>query len=162
MNYQEFERAKETFPLHTYEKEFQELENIRRNFVRKFSLRKLEEMTIDQFVEGKGNVHSFCYILERTLDGLGRIRGRWANKFGVWYSSETKKYEFKPKYGKNYKEAFNSLKSYIIKLIKDAKCDDIKAIIDNPIDSWIKGKILSTYFPNRYLNIFSGAHLESS
>ena len=160
MNYQEFERAKETFPLHTYEKEFQELENIRRNFVRKFSLLKLEEMTIDQFVEGKGNVHSFCYILERTLDGLGRIRGRWANKFGVWYSSETKKYEFKPKYGKNYKEAFNSLKSYIIKLIKDAKCDDIKAIIDNPIDSWIKGKILSTYFPNRYLNIFSGAHLD--
>ena len=49
MNYQEFERAKETFPLRAYEKEFKELEAIRRSFVRQFSLRKLEDMTIDQF-----------------------------------------------------------------------------------------------------------------
>ena len=159
MNYQEFERAKETFPLHTYEKEFKELEAIRRSFVRQFSVRKLEDMTISQFVEGEGSTDSFCYILERKLDGLGRIRGRWANKFGVWYSSETEKYEFKPKYGKNYKEAFYNLKLNIIQLIKDAERGDTKALISNPIDSWIKGKILSTYFPNRYLNIFSGEHL---
>lgn len=159
MNYQEFERAKETFPIHAYENEFNELETIRRNFVRQFSLRKLKDMTIDQFVEGKGNTHSFCYILERTLDGLGRIRGRWANKFGVWYSSETKKYEFKSKYGNNRKEAFENLRSNIIRILEDGEKEDIKALIDNPIDSWIKGKILSTYFPNRYLNIFSGEHL---
>ena len=102
MNYQEFERAKETFPLHAYEKEFKELEAIRRSFVRQFSVRKLEDMTINQFVEGKGSTDSFCYILERKLDGLGRIRGRWANKFGVWYSSESEKYEFKPKNRKNH------------------------------------------------------------
>ena len=93
MNYQEFERAKEAFPLRAYEKEFKELEAIRRSFVRQFSLRKLEEMTIDQCVEGKGNTDSFCYILERTLDGLGRIRGRWAN----WFLLELEIFHLKQK-----------------------------------------------------------------
>ena len=167
MNYQELKRAKETFPLHRYEKEFKELEAIRLVFVRQFSKKALENMTIDQFVEGKGDPNSFCYMLERKLDGLGRIRGRWVNKFGLWFSSEHQEYHFNPKYGKNFKEAFTNIKHYIIKLLEDAeklrkneKYEDIKALIDNPIDSWIKGKILSTYFPDRFLNIFSAEHLD--
>jgi hypothetical protein len=160
MNYQEFERAKETFPLHTYEKEFQELETIRRNFVRKFSLRNLANMTIDQFVIGRQNTDSFCYIIERTLDGLGRILGRPSNKFGVWYSPDKGCYSYDSRFGGNANSTFVNVKYSIIKLLKDAEDNNIEELIDNPIDSLFKGKILSTYFPDRFLNIFSVKHLD--
>lgn len=160
MNYQDLKSAKETFPLHRYEKKHKELEAVRLAFVRRFSKQALMDMIIDDFIEGKGNPNTFCYMLEYKLDGLGRISGRYVNKFGLWYSSEHQEYHFNPKYGKTYEEAFDNIKSNIIKILEDGAKVDIKALIDNPIDSWIKGKILSTYFPDRFLNIFSSQHLD--
>jgi hypothetical protein len=160
MNYQDLKSAKETFPLHRYEKKHKELEAVRLAFVHRFSKQALADMIIDDFIEGKGNPNTFCYMLEYKLDGLGRISGRYVNKFGLWYSSEHQEYHFNPKYGKTYEEAFDNIKSNIIKILEDGAKVDIKALIDNPIDSWIKGKILSTYFPDRFLNIFSSQHLD--
>lgn len=160
MNFQDFQRAKETFPIYEYEKEFRNLEILRLQFTRKFSLKKLESMTIDQFVIGKQRSDSFCYFIERKLDGLGRILGRPSNKFGVWYSPDKQCYSFDSRFGKNAKEAFENIKNNIIKLLEDAKNKNKQNLINNPIDSLFKGKILSTYFPNMYLNIFSSGHLD--
>ena len=160
MNYHEFKRAKETFPIKTYKKEYQKLEAKRLDFVRQFSIKNLEKMKIDQFVIGKQNTDSFCYIIERTLDGLGRILGRPSNKFGVWYSPRKGKYSYDDRFGRNADVAFTNVKNNIIKLLQDAEDNNIKELIDNPIDSLFKGKILSTYFPDRFLNIFSVEHLD--
>ena len=160
MNYQEFERAKETFPLNTYEKEYQKIEVKRLNFIRQFPMQKLVNMTIDQFVIGKQNTDSFCYIVERTLDGLGRILGRPSNKFGVWYSPDKGCYSYDSRFGGNASTAFANVRDNIVKLLKDAVDNNIEELIDNPIDSLFKGKILSTYFPDRFLNIFSVKHLD--
>ena len=64
------------------------------------------------------------------------------------------------KRGKNYKEAFTNVKKYLLELLEAGKQEDYDAIITNPISALFKGKILSTYYPEKYLNIFSQAHLD--
>ena len=160
MNYHELKRAKETFPIHRYEKEYQKLESARLNFITKFSISNLKTMTIDQYVIGKQDKDSFCYIIERTLDGLGRILGKPSNKFGVWFSPIHNRYSIDYRFGNDEKEAFRNVKLSIINLINSAQKGKIQELIDNPLDSLFKGKILSVYFPDRFLNIFSIKHLD--
>ncbi len=142
------------------------LYQLRSSFVRYFNENKIANMHIDDYVAGvdlpeKG--FNFCYALERQLDGLGRIIGATAFKFGVYYgrtkSDDEYKYRFTKKFGNTYQEAFKNVKNAILQLLTAGEDEDIEGIIRNPLSPMFKGKILCTYFPDRYLNIFSNDHL---
>jgi len=144
----------------------EDLYRLRSSFVRYFNKNKITNMHIDDYVAGvelpeKG--FNFCYALERQLDGLGRIIGATAFKFGVYYgrtkSDDEYKYRFTKKFGNNYQEAFENVKNSILQLLTAGENEDINGIIQNPLSPMFKGKILCTYFPDRYLNIFSNDHL---
>lgn len=135
----------------------------REAFTKYFNIEKINKMGIDEYVIGKGE-HTFCRRIERDLDGLGRIIGSTAFKFGV-YHGRTKNdakdiYRFTSIWGSNRNEAHEKISTAIIKLIEDGKNEDLNALIKSRISPMFKGKILSTYFPNRYLNIFSDEHLK--
>jgi len=108
--------------------------------------------------------YNFCYTVERELDRLGRTIGANAFKFGVYFgrtkSDSEYKYRHTKKFGNTYQEAFANVKNAIIKLIVDGKDGNLDEIIKSPISPMFKGKILSTYYPERYLNVFSDDHLE--
>ena len=159
MNYQELQEAKQTFRIHTLEKEYKSLFKIRDEFVRKYNPTKIARMTIDEYVQGKQSKTSFCYILECSLKGLGNLTGQYATKFGVWYSKEKADYSFEPRLGSNYKEVFKKVKVSILKLLESGKIHDYDGIINNPLNAMFKGKILAVYYPDDYLNIFSNVHL---
>src|SRR5687768_758586 len=60
----------------------------REKFVRYFTPARLRNLHVDHFALGNDllpNGLLFCYTLERGLDGLGRITGATASKFGVYY-----------------------------------------------------------------------------
>ena len=144
----------------------EDLYKLRTSFTRYFNHNKIRGMKIDDYVAGvdlpkKG--YNFCYALERQLDGLGRIIGATAFKFGVYYgitkSDETYKYRFTKKFGDNYQEAFTNVKESILELITAGENEDIDNIAKNALSPMFKGKILCTYFPDRYLNVFSPDHL---
>lgn len=160
MNYQELQEAKQTFRLHALEKDYKPFFKERKEFVRRFNPAKIASMTIDEYVEGKQSKNSFCYLLERKLKGLGSISGINSQIFGVWYSSERQAYKCDPRFGNDYKEAYKIIKSSIVNLLKAGKLRDYDAIISNPLNSLVKGKILSIYYPDDYLNIFSKNHLD--
>jgi hypothetical protein len=159
MNYQELQEAKQTFRIHALEKEYKGLFKIREEFVRKYNPAKIAAMTIDEYVQGKQSKTSFCYILERSLKGLGNMTGQYATKFGVWYSKEKGDYSFEPRLGATYKQVFKKVKLSILNLLESGKAHDYEEIINNPLNALFKGKILSVYFPDDYLNIFSNDHL---
>ena len=159
MNYLELKEAKQTFRIHTIEKEYKDLFKIRNEFVRKYNPAKIASMTIDEYVQGKQSKTSFCYILERSLKGLGNMTGQYATKFGVWYSKEKQDYSFESRLGGTYKEVFKNVKESILNLLESGKKHDYEAIINNPLNALFKGKILAVYYPNDYLNIFSNDHL---
>ena len=160
MNYLELQKAKETYRYVSIEKERQEYYKAREAFVEDFTLKRIAMMSLDEYVIGRGDKSSFCYRIERELGPLGHITGQPSNKFGVWYSKQNGDYKAEPRFGDDISEAFGLVKDYIIELIEAGSREDFDTIIKNPISAMFKGKILSTYFPETYLNIFSKAHLK--
>lgn len=160
MNYQELQEAKQTFRLHALEKDMKPLFKVREDFVHRFSPAKIASMKIDDYVIGRQSKISFCYELERKLDKLGRITGQPSSKFGIWYSPQIGDYKYDPRFGDNYKDAFQTIKTSITGLLEAGKHRDYDDIIANPLNALIKGKILSVYYPDDYLNIFSSEHLD--
>jgi hypothetical protein len=140
-----------------------ELYNKRTAFTKLFNTNKIAKMGIDDFVIGVGE-NNFCRRIERDLDGLGRIIGSTAFKFGVYYG-RTKQdpedmYRHTSIWGNTPEIAFSNIAPAIIKLINDGQNQDLNAIINSSISPMFKGKILSTYYPDRYLNVFSDEHLK--
>lgn len=160
MNNQKLNEAKEAFNLKEVLRAEKANEVLRKEFVMDFDRKRIADMTIDDYIVGKKSTTSFCYRLERGLDCLGRITGQNASKFGVWYSPKEAKYKFNAKFGNSYKTAFNNIKKAILEIIECGAISDDNTIIANKINAIVKGKILSVYYPDKYLNIFSSPHLD--
>lgn len=148
-------------------KDRKHLYKIQSEFTKKFNVDRISSMQIDDYVLGANSINkklNFCYTLERSLDGLGRVTGATAFKFGIYYgqtsSDKVDKYRFTKKFGNDYKSAFEGVRLAILELLAAGKKEDITAIAKNIFSPMIKGKILSTYFPNRYLHVFSDEHLD--
>jgi len=145
----------------------QNLYSLRDSFASYYTPTQINDMPLEHYALGKNLPeigYHFCYTLERALDGLGRTIGATSSKFGVYYgvtrSDKTVRYRHTMKFGANYQMAFKNVKIFINRLIEAGKNEDIAEIVKNPISPMFKGKILSTYFPDRYLNVFSDDHLK--
>lgn len=159
MNVRAFEEAKRTFNLHLIEKDAMHVIRLRNEFAAYFTYEKIASMDIEEYVVGLQSRDSFCYKLERTLYELGSISGQPSSKFGVWYSPTKNQYCFQPRFGDNYKDAFETLRRFLLDLLRAGEKEDYVAIERNPINSLIKGKILAVYYPEKYMNVYAAAHL---
>ena len=142
---------------------FNIVEKERIEFIENFSIDKIGSMKLDDYVSGNGkNKDTFCYSLETKLKELGSISGSTAIKFGVFYSNKLNKYVVAKKWDENQdaETAFAKIKSAIIDLLKAGKERDIDKITKNSLSEMFKSKILSTYFPDHYLNVFSSSHVD--
>jgi hypothetical protein len=164
MNIDEFKVRQAEFidKLVNMKKDMTENEKARKDFIKRFSIEFISKMTLDDYVVGKHNMGSFCNGLETGLMKLGKIKGGTTadKKFGVYYSQENGKYVSIGKYNKNPDKAFVIIKQEILNLINAGSQNDIAGIKINLMSPMFKGKILSTYYPDKYLNVFSEQHLD--
>lgn len=147
MNINELREAQSRFyyRVEAVIKDREELYQIRDSYVRYFNRNKIRTMKIHDYAIGvkppKGG-YNFCYTLERELDGLGRIIGATAFKFGVYYgrtrSDADYEYRFAKKFGYTYQEAFKNVKEAILNLLIAGEKEDIRSIADNPISPMVK------------------------
>jgi len=156
----EFEGTRQGF-----KRELKKLEEEREQFLKKFPQKRIPKLALSKYaLGGNRSEESFCYWLENRLKGLGNIHGATAFKFGIYFgrtkSDPIRKYRFRKKFGNDKDEAFQKVKEAIINLLDAAKKEDIGSIRENPLSPMFKGKILSTYYPDKYLNIFANEHLE--
>ncbi len=140
-------------------KEQLRLEKKRDRFVRDFSTKELRTLPLDRFVIGKGNKQTLCYRIERELDGLGRILGATASKFGVYYSKESSSYQHTKKWGDSPEAAFRNLRIGILALLEAGEADDLKGLKGSRISPMFKGKLLHLYFPEKFAPVYSPEHL---
>lgn len=159
MNDLTLQEAKACYAPEAIKKSRAQLYSLRKQFITEFSPDFIQRMSIEDYIEGKGNTNSFCYWVERKLDRLGSIRGSFATIFGIYYSVDNRDYRFAKKFGDNYKRAFETIKTQILDLLNAGRNNDIQNIISNKLATMFKGKILSLYYPDKYLNIFSKEHL---
>lgn len=141
--------------------EFNGLFKLVDKFKKDYSIESIRHLELDDYVTGKG-APSFCNRIENELNNWGNIHGSTAKKFGIYYgvdgSDKEKKYRIgKATFGLSSNKAFENVKSSIIELIKYENNFDL--LKSNPISPMFKGKILSIYFPEKFLNIFSATHL---
>ena len=141
-----------------YEKRIKYQVELRDEFVTRFNISKLISMPIDDFVIGRSQIdetgkNAFCYVLETQMRELGEMRGATVDKFGVWFSKDGK-YEHTSKYGDNIEDAYKSVIKAICELIVAGNKDDYQSIEKSLIPPLFKGKILSTYYPEKYIPIF--------
>ena len=143
--------------------EIRRLESLRKKFVSDFPINKIEEMPLERFTSGNHNRTSFCNRLENELKGLGDMHGSRVDKFGVYYSNQRGRYECAKKWSrtKDVGEGFINVKHEISQLLKDGNANNYNEICNNRISPLFKGKILSVYFPNKYLSVFSKDHVKN-
>ena len=142
------------------EKEIQ-LEQLRREFVKKFPIDKLSEMTLEQYALGTDKYKdSFCYWIETKLVDLGDIHGSSSTKFGVYYGKRRPDKTIKWRWCKWTKNDFDVVKGEIVSLVEAGRIKDFSAIEKNRLSPMLKGKILSCYYPDKYVNVFSYEHIK--
>jgi hypothetical protein len=137
----------------------------RGDFLRAFPIKRLADLEVDDYVIGLKKP-TFCDYVEPKTSLWAVIMGATAFKFGIYYgktkSDPIIKYRFTAKYGKTKGAAFDAVKKALLELVAlggDSKTDFV-AIDENPLSQLFKAKILSLYYPRRFLNVCSKEHLE--
>lgn len=155
------------FRLYLESEKFSDMNKIRakgnkqtRDFVRRFTKAAIMNMTLDDYVQGKGDRDSFTYLLERQLNWAGTILGGSVSKFGVWYSDKLKKYQYTKRFGSSLEEAFLNIKKAIVDVIEAGSTNDLEALHNSPFSETIKSKIFYLYYPNIALPIYSRDHID--
>jgi len=156
----EFEDAKKSFDYSLFEPRRKELYKQLDKFVKKYTPDAILKLSLKEYVQGHGLQDTFTYHVERTFDELGTISGSFCSIFGIFYSKKTSQYSFPPKWGNTSKGALKAILESIVDLIEAGDEGDIDRIIDNPLANMYKGKLLSLYYPEDYLNVFSDDHLK--
>ena len=140
-----------------------ERQQLRDDFVRRFPREQLQEMTLDNYAVGKPD--SFCYGLEFKTSDLGSIRGGTSAKFGVYWSPESKSWQYN-KADADADQALAKIKEglrALVKAVEEGKLGDLDEIgtqLLGPSRFSLRLKPLYLYFPDRFLPIFNPGHLE--
>lgn len=143
------------------EKKENELELLREKFIEKFPIDKLGQMTLEQYALGTEKYKdSFCYWLETELKDLGDIHGSAATKFGVYYGKKQPDNTVKWRWNKWTENDFDVIRNEIVALVKAGSTRDYTAIENNRLSPMLKGKILASYYPEDYINVFSYEHIK--
>lgn len=160
MNIREFEFYKKHFPYDLCAQYWNEHVWKRDEFVNYFTLDKIATMTINEYVVGAGDKTTFCYGLWRGLKHLANIGSAFPTAFGVYYNKKLHNYVPDRTRWDDYEVAFEETRASILDLLDNGKKENLEGLAKNPINSMVKGKILTTYFPNRYLSICAMNHID--
>ena len=137
----------------------------RGEFLRAFPADSLHSMSIEDYVVGKQKP-TFCNYVEAKTKSWAVIQGATASKFGVYFGKikgdEKLKYRPTRKFGRTYLEAFKNVKMAILDLVDcgGRKYPDFEKIDENPLSQMFKAKILSLYYPDKFMSVCSEEHLE--
>jgi hypothetical protein len=144
----------------------EKLHTLKQEFLEYWPLEQLHKMTLEEYTD-TNRKNSFCYWLEHITRDLGSIVGGSSYKFGIYKrnsSSEVKEesnrttdgeYAWFKKYGEESKEeAFETVKSIIIKIAKAAQNNSLEVIDTIDLGNAYKWKIAFLYGNYNCLNMF--------
>ena len=124
-----------------------------------FDLKRLNQLSIDEYVAGNGNHDSFCYQIEHGCKAAGSIKGPSISRFGVYFSKKAGSLKATKYLGGDVEKGFEKVKRAIIHLVMlngPISESDYKAI---SLSNMLKNKILHIYHPEDYLSVYSPDHL---
>jgi hypothetical protein len=151
---------------HAYDSGHQsDAEQVRGVFLNAFPLDRLKQLRLEQYVIGTQRP-TFCALVEAKTRIWANIQGATSLKFGIYYGRTKKdpqmRYRYQPRLGLNEQQAYHHIKQHLLQLVAlgEARTLKFSAIDATPLSQMFKAKILSLYFPKRFLNVCSGDHLQ--
>lgn len=133
------------------------------SFQSAFPRESLNSLSLERYSVGtEPREQSFCYWLEFKTASLGRIGGQQSIKYVVYFNREHQKWVFE-KLFKTEQEAFEAVRAGLIELVNCADGDHFERIESvHPFQTHrlVRGKVLFLYFPNKFVPIYSVAHLK--
>ena len=131
------------------------VESRRRGFVDIYNCDKILELSQDEYYYA-GKEDTFCFRIQRDLACMASMGNAFPAAFGV-YVDLKKRLKMSPKlskmYGENFEGALQYQKQQIVALLKAGKDKDYYSIENNNINSLLKYKILSVYYPELYFPV---------
>lgn len=134
--------------------DYKEHHRLNQEFLERFPLEKLKDMTIEQYTN-LNRSDSFCYWLEIKTRILGSISGNSSFKFGIYqYNTRPNddrarmsdgKYAWNSSYGKTARKAFENVKKAVVKAAESGFAGDLDAIESIELAPMIKWKIAFMY-----------------
>jgi len=145
------------------------------DFLKRWPKEKLAALTLDEYTD-VGNQDTFTYWLEHTTRPVGSIRGGDSSKFGIYKRGSEPKgerahiqngevYSWQKRFGATEQEAFNTIKSKLLKVIDYVEKGDLNAIQAIDLSDTLKWKVAFLYqdFANPVvLNIFNRKMLQQA
>ncbi|WP_282068232.1 EVE domain-containing protein [Olleya namhaensis] len=143
-----------------------ELYALKQEFLNSWPIEKLETMILAEYTN-LDREDSFCYWVEQKTKSLGDVRGGSSYKFGIYKMADTSKtekasnrnnngdYAWHNKYGNTQVEAFNAIKTIIIKIAKAAQNNNLEAIDAIDLGNAYKWKIAFLFGDYNCLNVFT-------
>ena len=140
-------------------------ESNRVEFVKRFPKDQIQNLTIDEYIQGNNNNDSFCYWLEfKKIEGARvsfGIGGGTSAKFGLYKSKKENEYiagfDNTILKGDALNDFFKKLIKCIldaIKLVDENRIEEIKNL-EIPFRAIVLQKILAIYYPDKFLHIGS-------
>ncbi len=141
-----------------------DVRQLREEFVKRFPLETLGDMTLEQYAGGK-LYDGFCYWLETRTRNLGSISGGSSAKFGVYLGSD-KQWHYNIRSFQSVEDALVKLKHALVVLTNAVqkgefdKLDELGANLLGPNRYMLRSKPLYLYFPDAFIPCFKIEHLE--
>jgi 5-methylcytosine-specific restriction protein B len=142
----------------------QKLYDIKNDFLKAWPIERLESITLEEYTNLDKT--SFCYWIEHITSAVGSIKGGSSYKFGIYRMSESSQTEpannrtnngefaWHTKYGASQEEAFQSIKTIIIQIIRFSQENNLKPLDNIDLGDAYKWKIAFLYGNFNIINIF--------
>lgn len=127
-------------------REYPDLEKKRESFVNEYTIDRISVLSVDEYIK----------FTKEFLDGLKKL-GRPLDipKYGIWKEKGRIKFTRDGDKKKDLETALIDLKTKIKDLLSNVTNNNIDIIKNIEIPICVKGKILSTYYPEKFLSVFS-------
>jgi len=142
-----------------------EQRELKESFLETWPLERVRQMSLQEYTN-LNREDSFCYWLESRTEDIGSIWGGSAYKFGIYkrknIDSEDSRSAYKTDgeyawhgdYGDSAQEAFSTIRSIIVEIVKAAQDDDLEKIDSVNLGAAVRWKIAFLYSDYNVVNIF--------
>jgi len=144
---------------------FENLYQIKNDFVGQWSLERLQNLTIDEYTNL--DLTSLCYWLESKTEDIGSIWGGSAYKFGVYKRNpgndkvDSRKgyetdgtYSWVSKFGNSAENAFQNIKGKILQVVQFSTENTIEHVDRIDLAPTLKWKLAFLYGDFNLINVF--------
>ncbi|MDQ0340527.1 5-methylcytosine-specific restriction protein B [Caldalkalibacillus uzonensis] len=136
---------------------------LHKEFLSRFPRENLSSLSLEEYALGYKKKDSLCWWLEYHTSPLGSIKGGFAGKHIIYYSTKDQEWKY-PDHFDSVEQAWQQLRHDICELLDAYDQLPSEGISPDSLvfnANMLKGKLLFLYHPDKFLPIYKAKHLHA-